>query len=215
MKPMAEKIEVKKIKAKLPVKLNERNKKVLIVLLALLILAFLLFNFKHFFIAAVVNNRPITRFALDRELEKQGGQQVLESLITKSLILQEAKKQGVNISEERIKAKLSEIEAQIVSQGSDLDTVLQTQGLTRQSFEEQIRIELIIEEILGKEITISEEEIQNYFEENKELLGDDVTYEEVKNQLKEDLRQQELGTKFQSWVMELEQKAKIYYLLKF
>ncbi len=212
---MAEKVDIKKIKVKLPIKLNERNKKVLIVLLVLLILAFLLFNFKHLFIAAVVNNRPITRFALDRELEKQGGQQVLDSLITKSLILQEAKKQGVNISDERIKAKLSEIEAQIVSQGSDLDTVLQTQGLTRQSFEEQIRIELIIEEILGKDITISEEEIQNYYEENKELFGEEVTYEEVKNQLKEDLRQQELGSKFQSWVMELEQKAKIYYLLKF
>jgi len=195
--------------------MNEKTKKVLIILLAFLIFAFLLFNFRHLFIAAVVNNKPITRFALDRELEKQGGQQVLESLITKSLILQEAKKQGVKINDEEINEKIGEIETQLESQGTDLDTLLQTQGQTRQSLEEQIKIELIIGEILNEKVSVTDEEIKDYFEENKELFGEEATFEEVKDQLEEELRQQKLNEKFQSWLEELKQKARIYYFLKF
>jgi len=212
---MVEKTEVEKIKTKPLVELNEKTKKVLIVFLALLIFVFLLFNIKHLFIAAVVNNKPITRFALDRELEKQGGQQVLESLITKSLILQEAKKQGVKINDEEINEKISEIETQLESQGTDLDTLLQTQGQTRQTLEEQIKIELIIEKIFDEEVSISDEQVRDYFEENKGLLGEDATFEEVKDQLEEELRQQELSNRFQLWLDELKQKSKIYYFLKF
>ena len=92
-------VEKPKSKPKLKIKLNEKTKKVLIILLAFLICALLLFNLKHLFIAVVVDNHPITRFALDRELEKKGGQQVLEDLINQSLILQEAKRQGIEISQ--------------------------------------------------------------------------------------------------------------------
>ncbi len=62
------------------------------VLIALLALGFL---FKEWFVVAVVNNRPITRLALDRDLEKQGGKQILESKISEMLVLDEAKKQKV------------------------------------------------------------------------------------------------------------------------
>lgn len=212
---MVEKTEVEKIKTKPLFELNEKTKKALIIFLAFLIFVFLLFNIKHLFIAAVVNNKPITRFALDRELEKQGGQQVLESLITKSLILQEAKKQGIKISDEEIGEKISEIETQLESQGTDLDTLLQTQGQTRQTLEEQLRIELIIEKIFDEEVSISDEQVRDYFEENKGLLGEDASFEEVKDQLEEELRQQALSNRFQLWLDDLKQKSRIHYFLKF
>lgn len=214
---MIEDTESKKQKSspKLTIEFNEKTKKLIIVFLVFIIFAFLIFNFKHLFVAAIVNNQPITRFALDRELEKQGGQQVLENLITKALILQEAQKQGIKISNERIKEKTSEIEAQLESQGTDLDTILETQGQTRQALEEQIKIELIIEEIVGKEISITDEEIENYFEENKDYFEEETTFEEVKDQLEEELTQTKLSENFQSWLEELKQKARIYYFLKF
>lgn len=205
----------KKQSSKFTIEFNEKTKKLIIVSLLFIIFAFLIFNFKHLFIAAVINNHPITRLALDRELEKQGGQQVLENLITQSLILQEAKKQKIEISDEEIKEKIAEIETSIESQGSDLDSLLEAQGQTRQGLEEQIKIQLIIEKIIGKEIKITDEEIKNYFEENKELFGEEATLEGIKDQLKEELKQQELSNRFQSWLEELKQKAKIYYFLKF
>ncbi|OGV89350.1 hypothetical protein A2Z41_00705 [Microgenomates group bacterium RBG_19FT_COMBO_39_10] len=209
------KIINKKIKALPKIKFDERMKKILIVVLSLLIVFGFLFNFKHLFLVALVNNRPITRLALDRELEKQSGQQTLDSLISQSLILQEAKRLGIKIGQTDIDEEIKKIETQVASQGSDLDELLQAQGLSRKSVGEQIKVQLIVEEVLGKDITVSEEEISNYFEENKELIGEDVTFEEIKADIEEQIKQEKLSEKFESWLEELKQKAKIHYFLSF
>ena len=202
-------------KIKLPFKLTEQTKKYLIIVLAIICLVLFLYSYKHLFIVATVNNRPITRLALVRELEKQSGQQVLDTLITKSLILQEADKQNIRIGPERIEEKMKEIEEQVKSQGADLDTLLQEQGQTRKGIEEEIKIQLIVEEILGKDIEVTEAELQNYFEENKEFLGEDASFEEMEEALKEQLRQEKTNEKITSWLEELKQNARINYFLKF
>lgn len=202
-------------KITLPFKLTEPIKKNLIIVLAVFCLTLFLFNYKHLFVVALVNNRPITRLALVRELEKQTGQQVLDTLITKSLILQEADKQNIRIGPERIEEKMKEIEEQVKSQGADLDTLLQEQGQTRKSLGEEIRIQLIVEEILGKDIEVTEAELQNYFEENKEFLGEDASFEEMKEDLREELKQQKTNERITSWLEELRQNAKINYFLRF
>ena len=202
-------------KIKLSFKLIEQTKKKLIVVLVVFYLVLFLFNYKHLFVVALVNNRPISRLALIGELEKQAGQQTLDTLITKSLILQEADKQNIRIGQERIEEKIKEIEEQVKSQGADLDVLLQSQGQTRRGLEGEIKIQLIIEEILGKDIEITEEELQNYFEENKEFLGEDASFKEMKEDLKEQLRQEKTNEKITSWLEELKQNAKINYFLKF
>lgn len=193
----------------------ERTKKKLIIVLVVFCLALFLFNYKHLFVVVLVNNRPITRLALVRELEKQAGQQALDTLIIKSLILQEADKQNIRIGQERIEEKIRQIEEQVKSQGADLDVLLQNQGQTRKGLREEIKIQLIIEEILGKDIEITEEELKNYFEENKEFLGEDASFEEMKESLKEQLRQQKTNNKISTWLEELKKNAKINYFLKF
>jgi len=201
-------------KIELPFKLGERTKKYLIIVLAIICLVLFLYSYKHLFIVATVNNRPVTRLALIQELEKQAGQQVLDTLITKSLILQEADKQNIRIGPERIEEKMKEIEEQVKSQGADLDTLLQEQGQTRKSLGEEIRIQLIVEEILGKDIEVTEAELENYFEENKEFLGEDASFEEIKEDLREELKQQKTNERITSWLEELRQNAKINYFLK-
>ncbi len=62
------------------------------ILAGVIIAAALLYYFRSAFVAATVNGQPISRLSLVRELEKQGGKQAMDSLITKTLIDQEAKK---------------------------------------------------------------------------------------------------------------------------
>ena len=66
-------------------------------LLVLLILVVGLYFGRSLLFAALVGGRPITRVELISELEKQGGQQALESLVTKELVKQEAQKKNINI----------------------------------------------------------------------------------------------------------------------
>jgi foldase protein PrsA len=202
-------------KIKLPFKLTEKTKKKLIIGLAILCLGLFLFNYKNLLIAAMVNNRPITRLSLIRELEKQAGQQTLDTLISKSLILQEAEKQNIKIGQERIEEKIKEIEDQVKSQGADLDTLLANQGQTRKSLEGEIKIQLLIEEMVGKDIQITDEELKNYFEENKEFLGENPDFETMKEGLREQLRQQKINDQLSAWLEDLKSKANIHYFLKF
>ncbi len=202
-------------KFKFKVKLGAKKKKVLIVFLIVLALGLLFFNFKHLFLVATVNNKPITRLALNRELERQGGKQILESLITKSLILQEAKEQKIEVAQEEIEAKISEFEAQLGAQGSTLEAFLETQGQTRESLGEQIEIQLVIERMFAEEIDVSEEKLLNYFEENKTFFAEDTTFEEVKGNLEENLKQEQIGELFQAWLEEAKQNSEIRYFLEF
>lgn len=196
----------KKIKA--PTKLRtllKKQKGVLAILAVIVILASLAYYFKGQFIAAMVNGRPIWRWTLVRELEKQAGGQILDSLITKTLILQEAKKQKITISNAEIDQEIKEIEEKMTAQGQNLDQVLGLQGMTREGLEEQIQISQIAEKIVGQDVEVTEEEVDNYLEENKDYLPENISREEIKEQL----GQQKIGEKFQTWVQSLRDGAEI------
>jgi foldase protein PrsA len=193
---------------------KETLKKYAIPALLIVILVFSLINFKHLFIAATVNNRLITRISLDRELEKSSGKDTLDSLITKNLILQEAKKLSVSPTDEEINQKIDEINVQLEEQGTTVEQALALQGRSLSELKEQLEIQVIVEKILGRDVEVSEEEIATYFEENKAFFAEDATLESEKETIKEQLFQQALSVKFQDWLESLKEKANIKYFLK-
>ena len=89
--------------------------------IGILLLAGLLYAFRSLFVAAMVNGQPISRVSLVRELEKQNGKQALNSLVTKTLIYQEARKQNVSVSDDEINGEMKKIEDNLQQQGQRLD----------------------------------------------------------------------------------------------
>ncbi len=189
----------------------------LIPLISLLLLGALLYSLKSVFVVALVNNQPISRFALNRELEKQAGQKILEDKISEILITQEIKKKGIKIDQISIDAKIKEIEEELKAQGQNqgLDALLSLQGMTRKDLEKQISLQLSVEKMLGSDIQITEEELKKSFEQNKALYPKGTTFESKKESLKIQLEQQKMAEKFQSWLASLRQNAKINYFVQF
>ena len=191
-----------------------KNKKVLYPAIIILI-AILLALTKSLFVAAIVNGTPISRLAVVRQLEKQGGTEALNTFIERTLIFGEAKKQGVSVSKEVIDSQLTSIEELLKGQGLTLDEALEARGQTRSELTEQIRIQKTVEAILFQKINVSEEEIAAYFEENRELLDEGATLEDVKEDIRDQLSQQKLNAEYQNWIGELKAKAKIFYFVNF
>lgn len=187
----------------------KKSKLPLIILLAVVILGLAVYLNKNLFVVAVVNGQPITRIALIKELEKENGQKTLESMITKNLILQEIARQEITISDEEINQEIKSIETNVQAQGQTLDALLQAQSLTREELQEQIKLQKQIEEILGADIAITDEEIASFLETNKQFLPEGKTDEELKTLAKEQLVQQKIDEKFQTWLDSLQQNAKI------
>ena len=194
-----------------------RNKKLVknvkIVTIGVLILAVLYFA-KGFLVAAIVNGAPVSRISLIKELERQGGSDVLSSLITEKLIFQEASKNKIKVADEEIATEVKAIEEQLVAQGMDLESALALQGQTREDLERNLKIRIILEKILADKIGVTDEEIQSYFTENKTLY-EGKTLAEVKDEVSTTLRQQKLSTEYQTWIASLKENAKIHYFVSF
>lgn len=195
--------------------LSNKNKSKYAIILVVLIIIGLGFYFKSLFIAATVNNELIFRVTLIKELEKQAGKQVLNSLVTKTLINQEARKKGVTVGQAEINDEIKKIENNLESQGQKLDQLLELQGMTRKDLEDQIRVKKIVEKIIGKEITVSDKEVDDYIKDNKITITDPEKTEETRKNIKEQLKQKKLNEKVRAWLEDLQSKAQINYLIKF
>ena len=211
--------KISKISKSLPhfkfgLKLNKKIKRIIILVAGILAAGFLLFFFRSIFVVAVVNNRPVSRFTFDRELERQAGKQILENMVTQKLIFQEAKKLKVIVEQKEIDEKVKEIETQYGFKESELDSFLTMQGQTRKDFDESIKLQVIVEKILGKDIVISDEEAKKYFDDNKTSFDAKSTFEKEKEGIVKQLKQEKLSEKITTWLTDLKGKAKILYFWK-
>jgi len=194
--------------------LRFENQKQAIIIVAVLVVLYLVYLGRSWIFVAVVNNKPITRWAFNKELQTQAGKQILENQITEKLILQKGEESGVEVSKSEIDEQIKAIEESVAAQGDDLDNLLTMQGQTRADLEKDIKIQALIEKILTQEIDIADEEIAAYFEANQDSFGENTTLEAESEKIKKSLIQQEISARFQTWLDELKQEAHIYYLLK-
>jgi hypothetical protein len=185
-------------------------------IIALLIILFaFLYLFKGLFIAADVNGEKISRFAVISALEKQAGKQTLENMITKTLILQEAKKRNINISDTDVNKEIAKISKNIEAQGSTLDQALSMQGMTRNQLKDEIKLQLMVQKMVSQNVKVSDSEVAKFIEENKTQFPDDATEEELKTQAKEQLTSQKMSEQTQKLISNLQKNAKTVYFIKY
>lgn len=164
--------------------------------------------------AAVVNGETIPKGQLERRLLQSYGEDTIQRIIDETLVLQEGRKQKVNITEDKIAAEISEIEQQIAPE--KLEDALAARKLTRSDLEHQIQIQIITEDILGREFQITEEQISEYFNQNKEPLAqaanktpEELRLEDVRDGVIDQIRQREIANRYRGWIEELRANSNI------
>ena len=186
------------------------NKKTYLIV-GIVVVAFLVYLVRNQLIVATVNGQPIDRLALISELEKQGGKRTLDTLITKMLILQEATKEKVTVSDQEIKDEEQKLKDNFAKQGQNLQQLLDAQNMSQQEFYEQIKLQKIVEKIAGRDIVVTDQEINSFIEKNAGLFPKDANMEEEKKNVQEQLKQEKLGEKVQGWLKNLRDKANVQY----
>lgn len=190
--------------------LPKKTKIILIVLAVAVLSGILLFTNRGFFIAGLVNGEPISRIEVIQELEKQQGAGVLNRLIDRKLIVQEGEKQNLSVSQEEIDKKKKEIVDQ-VSGGNEENfaQILTAQGLTQESFIDELRIQLLVEKMLNEKTQVTDEEFNKFITDNPDLLENAEGGDKAKTQLREQLRQQKLQTEYNTWMETLRNTGNI------
>lgn len=191
-------------------KLNNRK---LYYISSIIALGALIYFGRGLFVAATVNGKPVSRISLIKALEKENGKQMLDNLITRKLIIKEAADKNISITEQDIQEEIENINKSLESQGATLDEVLSMQGQDMNTLRESIKLQKMVEKMFGDDIKLTEEDIKNYYDENKSFIGE-KSFDEVKENIKEQLLQQQITTKYQEWLTKAKSEAKINYFVK-
>lgn len=179
-----------------------------IVTIVLIILLVIAFKFKNLIIVASVNGKPITRWQLEQELNSKYGAQTLDNLVGEQIILSEAHKKGVFVSDAEIASKIQEIENRIKGKIL-LDDALKSQGLNRDSFRKQVEIQLTIDKMFDKEASVSDKDVNDYIEQNQASFSQATDTAKLKSDVYQNLRQQKIGDLFDKWFAGAKKDAKV------
>lgn len=133
-------------------------------------------------VVAVVNNDVVTRIDLDRELQiatqtlrRQGTplpardileKQMLERLVTKSVLTQQARQSGIRVSEADIDVAVERIAAENKIDVPALRAAVERDGIAFERFREDLRGEILLARLRDREVdsrvTVTDAEIQSF-----------------------------------------------------
>lgn len=134
---------------------------------------------------------------------------IIRNLIQMELLVQEADNRNITFTDAEAEDEIRGLLGEHMSL-DDLKTQLGPQYST--ILEEQ-KQQMKVIELAHQEadINVTEEEAQAFFEENREMINPDVSYEEVSEEIKLFIQQQKLNNVLMAFVNELEEKADIQY----
>lgn len=121
-------------------------------------------------VVAKVNDEVITKDELYQALVEQNGEQVLDNMITMKLIDQEAKKLKVSVTEEDMNKELDTLKSSYGGE-AEFNSALQYFGYDIEDLKKDISLNIKIKKLIEPSITITDDEIHEYFESDKDSLG--------------------------------------------
>ncbi len=118
-------------------------------------------------VVATVAGEDITRAEFIDALEEQAGAMILQQMIMERLLEQRKQELGVELTDEDFEEFMGRIVQQLGGpQG--LQQFLMENQMTMEQLEEQIYFNMLLTELAEAEVDVTDEEIEEYFEENKE-----------------------------------------------
>lgn len=164
----------------------------------LIVLGYLIFKW---LVIAWVDGKPVTRVELLNQLEKRYGSDTKEQIISEKLILDEASRRNLSVSDDQLGSEIKKTEDQVGGHEA-LQSLLQQQKISESDFHKQIKIQLLIQKMFDNEASVSSQEVDKYIEDNKNNLAQTTDSAKLKNDVQVQLKQQKLSDVFRTWLQE-------------
>lgn len=159
---------------------------------------------------AKVGNVSITKDQIYEAMKKEAGQRVMNDMINKELYKQEAAAQGVTVSDEELNTRFNPIKEAMGSE--KFQEYLAKEQLTEEELRDRTRMLMLRDKIFEKAYPITEEQIKEYYEKNKEKLKG--TLEEVRPKVEDKVKDKNKRSNMDKWIAELKQKHNVQILDK-
>ena len=188
-----------------PTKSRSRN---LVTLLGILIIAGIaVYKFSYIAVPASVNGRPVYIWSYLNFMHRSYGMEAIQTLTTQELINQEISKQKVKVSNDQIQQEVDQLDKEASASGG-LSAVLAAQQMTLEQLKDQLRIQIAVKAILKDKIAVSDEEVNDYYKQNKDFFKGTVE-KDAKVQIRVQLESQKFQKEASAWLAEVKKDAKI------
>ena len=200
---------------------NKTFKIFLMVLVAVLAFTFIDFLFQYLnngYSVAVVDGVRIPKSVYHQRLEKQYDQSIAQQLIDEQLIKSEAKKAGVEATEQELQLRLEEIIASVGGEEA-YDAALIANNITEEELLDQIELDILSRKVLEPRIEYTDDDVKAFFEQYSSAIfptetaeleeGEKLDYELYKEDVKDIYIQQEVENEKYTWLESLYSEYKI------
>lgn len=170
----------------------------MVIILSVLIVTsvvLLSFTLKNEDTVAKFNGEAISKDELYSEMVEQYGSATVDKIISEKIVAAEAKKQKVSVKDSELNQEIETLKASYGGEEA-FNQALETNNTSLAYLKQDLKNYLTIKKLLEPEITITEEEMKTYFDENKDsfaqaeqikashiLVADEKTANEVKQKL--------------------------------
>ncbi|CAM4105346.1 peptidyl-prolyl cis-trans isomerase [Mesobacillus thioparans] len=149
---------------------------------------------------AEIGKESITRQQWLTELEERYGQETLRDLIDQEVVRQMAEEYGIKLSDKAVERELTIYKAMYSSPGNE--------PKSEEKWKQQIKYSLLLEELLTKDVQVSDEDMKAFYEQNKNLFDVPASYHlsqiivETKQEAESAAKELKDGSSFAALAME-------------
>lgn len=122
-------------------------------------------------VVVTVNGQAITKDEFYSRLEEEAGEAILGQMITEMIIVQSEQTRGITITDEEIEAEIESIKAQFGTEEA-FNQALEIEGISMERLQYEIRLNLLVQKLSRHGVTVTDEEVKQYFDENKAALDE-------------------------------------------
>lgn len=195
-----------------PAETGNKTKKYLYPLLAVIvIIGLVVYKFQYVVIPARVGNQPIYIWQYLSFLHQSYGKGAIQTLTTQALIEQEIVKSKVNVETSAIDKEVDTLDKQASASGG-IKAMLTAQQMTLDQLRDQIRIQLAVKEILKDKTAVSDAEVSESYEKNKDFFKG-ITVQEAQLQVRSQLENQKFQTEAGNWLANIRKETEVKILM--
>jgi foldase protein PrsA len=148
---------------------------------------------------ATVGKEEITRQEWLGEMEARYGEETLRNLVDQKVIEKMADKYKIKVSDQDVEQELTMYKVLYGQQGQDFDD---------EQWQKQVKLSLMLEELLTKDAVFSEEELEEYYRQNISLYEIPAAYRlsqiivKTEKEAQQTIKELEEGSSFAALAME-------------
>ncbi|MEI3604137.1 SurA N-terminal domain-containing protein [Pseudogracilibacillus sp. SE30717A] len=135
-------------------------------------------------------------------------QATIDSIIDRQLVMQQAKEEGIEITDEIAESEFETIKSE---NKEALETLLEQYQITEEGFKDQLKFEMTMNEYQAKviKVSVTDDELKEYYEKAKEGNEDIPEFDEIKDTLKKQVLKQKTDEELEAKIEKAREESEI------